>query len=86
MAEKYELPLQVIELVYMSQWQKLREEFRSFEFNTVKLPGWGKYVASKKKLSYLRPAYEAKKERLLKEKLDKENKKNGTNGEETKDN
>ena len=49
-ALKYNKPIYVIEEIFMSQFRLTREQIRSLEFNTIKLPNWGKYVASNKKV------------------------------------
>ena len=50
LGKKYNLPPYVIEEVYNSQFKKVKEEINSLEFPIIKLPSWGKYVPSKKKL------------------------------------
>jgi hypothetical protein len=45
-AIKYNKPYYVIWEIYMSQFKKLREEMATYNFETIKLPNWGKYIAS----------------------------------------
>lgn len=52
LALRHNLPVYVIEEIYNSQYRKLKAEIKSLEFKSVKLPAWGKYIPSKKKLSY----------------------------------
>jgi len=59
-AQKHELPMHVIEEVYLSQYRKLKEELRSLEFKTIKLPNWGKYIPSQRKLNKIN--YDRKRE------------------------
>ena len=75
LAQKYDLPIHVIEEVYQSEFKKLKEEINSFNFKTVKLPSFGKYGASKTKI--LKGDYETRKQ----ERLNKEN--NGDTGSKT---
>lgn len=76
LAKKYDLPANVIEEVFMSQYKKTREEVNGLEFPIIKLPSFGKFIPSQTKLSKYK--YEPQKE-LLKLKREK-------NGESTKDN
>ncbi len=50
LSKKYNLPEHVIELVYQSQFKKMKECISSLNFPIIKLPNWGKYIPSKKKL------------------------------------
>lgn len=56
LAIKHNLPIHVIEEIYISQFRKLREEIRSLDFKTIKLPAWGKYIASQRKVKRM-PKY-----------------------------
>jgi hypothetical protein len=49
-AKKYNKPYNVILAVYISEFKKLKEEMNSLQFKTVKLPNWGKFIVSQKKL------------------------------------
>lgn len=51
LGNKYNLPPHVIEEVYNSQFKKLKLEINSLEFPVIKLPNWGKYIPSKRKLA-----------------------------------
>lgn len=62
LAKKYNLPANVIEEVFMSQYKKVREEVNALEFPTIKLPSFGKFIPSKTKLSKYK--YETQKESL----------------------
>ena len=64
LSKKHNLPLNVIEEIYESQWKKLKEEASSLEFKTIKLPNWGKYIASNKKLSQRKEYYDKKRDEL----------------------
>lgn len=57
---KYNLPIQVIFEIYNSQFRKLKQEISSLEFKTIKLPAWGKYIPSNKKMEKLKEAYDQK--------------------------
>lgn len=61
LAIKYNKPLYVIQEIYMSQFKKLHEEIKTMDQKTIKLPNWGKYIASKSKS--LKIDYTAKKNR-----------------------
>lgn len=49
LAVKYNKPLYVIEEIYNSQFKLTAETMRSLEFKTIKLPNFGKFIASKEK-------------------------------------
>ncbi len=49
-AKDHSKPLYVIEEIYLSQFRATRDQIRSLEFKTIKLPSWGKYIASQSKL------------------------------------
>lgn len=71
---KYDLPWYVIEEVYQSQFKKTAEEMKLLEFPIIKLPGLGKFVPSKDKLSKI--DYTEKRLRLI----NKQNKINDSAG------
>jgi hypothetical protein len=48
-AKRHDKPYAVVLEVYMSEFQLVRDTLRSLEFKTIKLPGFGKYIASNKK-------------------------------------
>jgi len=73
LGRKYNLPPYVIEEIYNSQFKKLRTEINGLEFPIIKLPNWGKYIPSQKKLSKI--DYTEKREKL-KEKRAKQNESN----------
>lgn len=73
---KYNLPPHVIEEVYNSQFKKLKLEISNLNFPVIKLPNWGKYIPSKRKLAKI--DYTEKRKRLEEKKSKKEN--NGKSG------
>ena len=60
-ASLFNLPFNVVMAVFMSEWKKTKEEINSKEFKTIKIPTFGKFIVSKKKLSKI--DYAAKEER-----------------------
>lgn len=49
-AKQYDKPYHVIEEIYLSQFRLTAEKMRSLEFCSIKLPSWGKYIASNNKV------------------------------------
>jgi hypothetical protein len=69
-ALKHDLPAYVVEEIYNSQYRKLKMEIKSLEFKSIKLPAWGKYIPSKKKLAW--KDFSEKKARLRLKKMVKQ--------------
>jgi len=67
LAKKHDVPVYVIEEVYMSQFKMVKQTMNDLEFKTIKLPCWGKYVPSKTKLEKV--DYSEKKKALEEKKL-----------------
>jgi hypothetical protein len=55
-------PYYVIWEVYMSEFKKMREEMSTYNFETIKLPYWGKYVASQNKVENYKQKLQIKKD------------------------
>lgn len=49
LAIKYTKPIYVIEEIFNSQFKLVTETMRSLEFKTIKLPNFGKFIASEEK-------------------------------------
>lgn len=49
-AKKYDKPYYVIWEIYMSQFKKVREEMGTLNYETIKLPAWGKFIPSQSKI------------------------------------
>jgi len=49
-AKKYNKPYNVIEEIYLSQFRMTADVMRTINFDTIKLPSWGKYIASENKM------------------------------------
>lgn len=65
-AKKHNKPYQVVLEIYMAQFRLVRDTMRSLEFKTIKLPSFGKYIASgektvkfKENLNYFYDRYES---------------------------
>ncbi len=81
-AEKYNLPIEVIKEVYNSEWLFVKRQINTLEFKTIMLIGWGKYIPSGKKMIKFKSTYDRKREereskttifdKLIKEKNDRE--------------
>ena len=51
---KYNLPENVIEEIYTSEFDYLKKIIRSDKLETIKFPNWGKFYPSIKKLQYIK--------------------------------
>lgn len=61
LGKKYNLPINVIEECYLSEFKKIKEEMSSLDFKILKLPSFGKYIPSQKKLLKSKEYYQEKK-------------------------
>jgi hypothetical protein len=71
-AQKINKPYHVVLAAWLSQFKFTRAEISSLNFKTIKLPNWGKYIASPIKLENI--DYTDKKEAQKKKLEDKINK------------